>query len=129
MAHQAAPGHDNTAGLATISANKPPKTQGVQVPRYVTAASGVVYPDGAPFVVWEFEHLTPAEYTAILTALGLTTSPASVSAPVTLRTVGHDRTTFATYNATVVHRKGEDTRYERGLFRRATFTFTRLEAL
>jgi hypothetical protein len=129
MSDQVAVGHDNTAGLATVSASKPPKTQGVQYPRYITAGSGVVYPDGAPFVVWAFEHLTAAEYVAVLTAMGLTDSPASVSADVTLRTIGHDRVTYRNYNATVVHRKVEDTNYSGGLYRRATFTFKQLEAI
>jgi hypothetical protein len=40
--------------------------------------------------------------------------------------VTHDRSTFANYNARVVHKKGEDTEFENHLFTRVRFRFKNL---
>jgi hypothetical protein len=40
--------------------------------------------------------------------------------------VTHDRSTFANYNARVVHKKGEDTEFADHLFRFARFRFKNL---
>lgn len=127
MTYQGAAGHDNEAGFTTLNP-QPRCPQGIQYPVYINAASNVTYPDGAAFCVWEFENLKIAQYEAILTLLGLTTSASNVSGLVTIQTVTHARGTFANYNATVVHRKGEDTEYAGKLFRSAVFTFRSLEA-
>jgi hypothetical protein len=127
MTYKGATGHDNEAGFTTF-VQQPACPRGIQYPRYIHAASGLVYPDGSPFCVWEWVNLTEAQYEAILTALGLSTALTSVSGLVTIATVTHDRSTFANYNATAYHRKGEDTEFVDGLFRSVILTFKQLEA-
>jgi hypothetical protein len=125
MAYQVATGHDNEAGFVTLSPQ--PKSQGIEYPRWVQAASAL-YPDGAPFVVWEFEQLTRAQYNTIILAFGLTHSPDDVESLVTIRSIGYDRSTWANWNGTVVHRRGpnQDTEFSMGIYRRATFTIKKL---
>ncbi len=128
MPYRAAPNHDNTAGFTTL-ATPPVCSRGIQYPAYIEAASGKVYPDGTGFCWWEFNDLTEAQYEAVLAALGLTTATTSVSGPVTIQTVTHDRSAFANYNATVVHKKGEDTEFADNRFLSARFLFKQLEAV
>ncbi len=128
MPYRAAPNHDNVAGFTTL-ATPPVCPRGIQYPVYIEAASGKVYPDGTGFCWWEFNDLTEAQYEAVLAALGLTTVANNVSAPVTIQTVTHDRSVFANYNATVVHKKGEDTEFADNRFLSARFLFKQLEAV
>lgn len=128
MPYQAAPNHDNVAGFTTL-ATPPICPLGIQYAEYIQAASGKVYPNGTSFCVWEFNDLTEAQYEAILAILGLTTAATSVTGPVTIQTVTHDRSVFANYNATVVHKKGEDTEFADNRFLSARFLFNQLEAV
>ncbi len=128
MPYKGAPNHDNVAGLTTL-VYPLICPRGIQYPTYIEAASGKVYPDGAGFCWWEFNDLTEVQYEAVLALLGLTTAVTSVSAPVTIQTVTHDRSVFANYNATVVHKKGEDTEFADNRFLSARFLFKQLEAL
>jgi hypothetical protein len=127
MAYQVAVGHDNEAGFVTTDP-EPVCPLGIQYPVHVTAASGVTYADGAPFTVWEYDILTAAQYATKLTENGLTTAPDSVSANVTISTIAHDRSTYANYNAIVLHRKGEDAEFRDGLFRGVRFLYRQLES-
>ena len=128
MTYQAVNGHDNESNLETLSP-QPACPQGIQYPVYIHAASGDVYSDGSPFCVWDWENLTESQYEAILDILGLTIDASDVSGPVTIRTVTHNRDTFDVFNATVYHRKGQDTEYAEGLFKTARFWYKQLEAL
>ena len=130
MARQAADTFNNAAGLADITADdQGMSTAGLQYPRYINCADGSVKPDGAPFEVLEYTNQTAAEYTAILTAFGLTTAIGNASNEITYRTPGADRSTYANYNAIVVHRKGVDATFEDGRYTRVTFTIKIVEAL
>jgi hypothetical protein len=125
MPYQLATGWDNETNFVTVT--PPPFCPlGIQFAAYVEAISGIAYPEGDMFTVWEFEKLTEAQYESILTLMGLTAAATSVSAPVTIQTVTHDRSTFANYNARVVHKKGEDTEFADHLFRFARFRFKNL---
>lgn len=127
MASQIAIGHDNEAGFVTVDP-QPACPLGIQNAIYVETISGIPYPDGDEFTVWEFENLTPTQYTTLLAAMGLTSAASSVSAEVTISTISHDRTTYANYNARVVHKKGEDTEFSGWLYTRARFLFKKLAA-
>lgn len=127
MTYKGATGHDNEAGFTTF-VQQPACPRGIQYPAYIHAASGLVYPDGSPFCVWEWVNVTESQYETILAALGLTTIAGDTSGLVTIETVTHDRSTFADYNATCFHRKGEDTEFVDNLFRTVRFTFKQLEA-
>ncbi len=127
MTYQVAINYDNEAGFVAVDP-QPRCLLGIQNAAYVETISGITYPDGDEYTVWEFENLTPAEYTALLAEMGLTTAASSVSGPVTISTISHDRTTFANYNARVVHKKGEDTEFENWLYTRARFLFKKLVA-
>jgi hypothetical protein len=125
MPYQLATGWDNEAGFVTVNP-QPACPLGIQFAAYVEAISGIAYPEGDMFTVWEFDHLQIAQYTILLPLMGLSTAATSVSAPVTIQTVTHDRATFANYNARVVHKKGEDTEFENHLFTRVRFRFKNL---
>ena len=125
MPYQLATGWDNEAGFVTVDP-QPFCPLGIQFAAYVEAISGIAYPEGDMFTVWEFEMLTEAAYETLLSQMGLTTAANSVSAQVTIQTVTHDRSTFANYNARVVHKKGEDTEFENHLFTRVRFRFKNL---
>lgn len=127
MAFQLATGHDNEAGFVTVDP-QPRCLLGIQNAVYVEAISGKTYPDGDEYTVWEFENLTPAQYTTILGLNGLTTAASSITAEVTINTISHDRSTYAAYNARVVHKKGEDTEFEGWLYTRARFLYKKLAA-
>ncbi|GIV82095.1 MAG: hypothetical protein KatS3mg051_1449 [Anaerolineae bacterium] len=96
MAFQVAQGHDNVAGLVDVVVE--PRHSGILYPRVIIAASGQKYYDGQPYAEWRWDYLRKATYQDLLTQLGL--SDAVISAPVTVRLLKNDFTTWANYNAT-----------------------------
>lgn len=129
MAFKLASGHDNTAGHTTLT--MPIHSTGLLYPRHMVAISGIVYATGAPYSVWTIQHLTVAQYQAILTAAGIS-AVYSDSNEVTVSDIIPDRSTYADYNATIVHMSDKDMQWaghhDRWI-QQATFTFIKLEAL
>lgn len=123
-----APGHDN-GGSVQIFEPQPASPAGIVHPEFVEAISGVTHADGAAYCDVYFKNLLPTEYLAILALHGLsTTDPSDVSQPVTIRLPGPDRTSFGTYNATVVHKRGQgDAEFEGHVYRSAHFRYRKLE--
>ncbi len=131
MGYQFASGFDSAGSLAELAVQ--PRSPGIMYPSRINAISSFAYEDGEAYTEWFFEALTPAEYQALLTTLGLATGT-TIAAECTVRTTQNDtglacERDYANYNAIIVMgRHGRDTRYDGNAYR-AEFTLKRLEAL
>jgi len=126
--YKLATGHDNEAGFATLSF--PVRCPGgIQYPEYRRAADGTVTGHGEPFAECVAEALTDAQYNELFTASGMGTGASVASALVTASLPQNDRTgTFANYNATMEHRKGEDAVYDGRHWKNVRWRLTKLVA-
>jgi hypothetical protein len=97
MPYQAAIGHNNAAGLTTLSP-QPSSPNGVQTARYSNSASGQTYPDGEQFIELVYTSLEPAQKNALDTAFGVSDSVGSNEITVRIR---KNDDSFANYNAIV----------------------------
>lgn len=121
-------GHNNNAGLVTLSGSLTPVSSGVLYPEFVATLDGTLVAHGAAYIEWQFSPLTDANYTALLGYHGFVLgTPSQATALVTVRDVGRDRSTYTVYNATAVHRVGVDGQFQRGLWRGVKITYTLLE--
>jgi len=126
MTAQLALGNNNAGALADVSPQ--PAMSGLEYLRLTFGADDSVNRDGKPITHWTYGFLTPAQFTALLAALGV--SETVKSAAVTVRTLTNDFTTFANYNArAIMPEVNTDYRYYGGLFLDVTITFRGLEAL
>jgi hypothetical protein len=123
---QAAAGYNNVAGLTTIKPQ--PRCPGLLYPRVVYAANGSRYRDGAPYTEFRWDYLKLAEYTAILTLLGL--SSGVIYAPVTVRLPNYNFTSWSNYNATAYLPEIErDVEYRLGVYANIVLVFRELEPI
>lgn len=124
---KAAQNWDNAAGLALV--NPQPASPGVIDPDIRTGGDATRYANGARFTEWRYGFLTVAEFTTLLSVLGI--SRTTKSAQVTIRTVlQDDYATYANYNA-IANYPEPDTgyRYYGGRYMDVVIAFTRLEAI
>jgi len=124
--YQYAPGHNNAEGLVALDPQ--PMSPGLLYPLRIYAASGEVYDHGSAYTIWRYNFLTPAQYAALLSALGLASA---VTAPITATTITDAaRTTWANYNARIVRpAHGTQAQFRRGFWRDVEFVLRELEAL
>lgn len=118
--------HDNAEELLTVDPQ--PMSPGILYPERRYAADGSAHDHGTVYTVWQYSILTPAQYTALLTAFGLASA---VSALVTVATVDDvARTTWSNYNARIVKPEhGKTAQFRRGFWRDVQFMLRELEAL
>ncbi len=126
MPFQIAPGNDNEAGLTDVQPQ--PRHSGLLYPRVIVAADGSKYYDGQPYAEWRWDYLTKTAYEVLLDQMGL--SEAMPSAPVTVRLLLNDFTTFANFNATAcLPDMGQQIEQVRGKFLNIVLVLRQLEAL
>lgn len=97
MPYQIYIGHNQAVNLADVTPQ--PRSDGIwtKLPD-IYAGDGTVYEDGTDSTEWIFSFLSASQYTAFLTASGLSSAK---SALVTVKTITNARA-FANYNATIV---------------------------
>ena len=115
--YQIAIGHNNAAGLADIDPQ--PRTPRLIPGRVVYAVSGLVYEDGGYRTQFIYDALGWDDYTALLTAFGLSSAK---SALVTVRLRKDTDNSFANYNA-IIERPTFDETAEARLSRLVNITF------
>lgn len=123
--YQAAPGHNNAAGLRDLD----PQCRNdadIQYPQFFDAADGSVIAAGSAFVELTFSVVRYSQYTALLARFGLSTTVFSAECTVRLHT---DPGAWANYNGTAVHRTGKTRGQAGGIWRRFTILIKKLEAI
>jgi len=126
MPFQAAPGHDNTAGLSTVTPQ--PRSPGITYAEVRHSANGAVARHGNAATEWRYGYMTPAWFAALQALLGI--SETVKSAEVTIQTVQNDFQTFEDYNAIAVHPEAEaDYKYDGGAYLDVVWRFKELRAV
>jgi len=122
-----ASGWNNAAGLVLV--NPQPASPGVIDPDIRTDGDGDTYGYGSRFTEWRYGFLTVAQFTALMSSLGISRNVKSAS--VTIRTVlQDDYATYANYNAKVrLPEPDTGYLYRGGRYTNVVIVFTRLVAL
>lgn len=131
MAYGAKPGWSQDP---LIELDPPPHCDGVQFPEFGYAPNNLVFPRGSPFIIWNWYNLLPEVYKYLMvTCLGFTMAYNNVMTTATISSITYDRDVFATggevfasWNVRGIHRKGVDTEFSFGVYRRVTVTFREL---
>jgi hypothetical protein len=130
MTYGAKPGWDQDP---LIELDPPPHCDGILFPEFGYAPNNLAYPRGNPFIVWNWYNLLPEVYEYLMvTCLGFTLAYNNVNTVATIRSITYDRDylndgeVFETWNVRGIHRKGIDTEFSFGVFRRVTVTFREL---
>ena len=125
MTYKIAVSYNNAAGLTALSIQ--PRMNGLVPGRRTTASDGTVYQDGFLSCELIFDYLTPAQYTALLSEMGLSSA---TSAKVTITLPANISRTDTNYNAIIelpaVPQQGA---YERRKWLSVSFNVTRIEAI
>lgn len=128
MAYMVALGHDNTAGLATVTPQ--PSCPGLKVAIRRHGGDGTVYRDGWMSASWHYGYHSPDRrvLTALLTQFGLIGGTYSRAVTVTLRDNGTN--TFSNYNAVITMPDFPDAgAYEMGAWQEIAFELTQIRAI
>lgn len=112
MTYQVADGHNNAAGLATMT--KQPKCEGIVPGRRIRTLGRTVYEDGYSSAVLVYTMVTSADVETILTELGIFSA---VSNDITIRLPRNGDRDFTNYNATAVQPEWvREGRYKQGFY-------------
>ena len=112
-------------GTALVSLDPVPHYAGLQYPRQIVTPV-YTHDDGIPVASLRDKVLTPAQYSARLSAFGLGSAK---SAKITISLPGDDRSAMGTYNGVVVRPDhGTDSPWDVPLYRNVTWLVRRLKA-